>query len=74
MPSEYDRRVMLVYPTEKAMDILPEVVDIVKEWDSFLKAAFTAEEAELLDSLLMRAADRAGEFMERRHTAGENDT
>ena len=74
VPSEYDRRVMLVYPTEKATDVLPDVVDIVKEWDGFLKSAFTEEEAEMLDSLLMRAAERAGEFMERRQTSGENDT
>ncbi len=74
VPSEHDRRVMLVYPTEKAKEVLPEVVDIVKEWDSFLKSAFTAEEAEMLDALLRRAADKAGDYIERRQTTVENDT
>ena len=73
-PSEYDRRVMLVYPTEKANEVLPDVVDIVKEWDSFLKSAFTPEEAALLDSLLIRASEKAGEYMERRGLTVENDT
>ncbi len=73
-PSPNDRRVMLVYPTEKMNEILPEVVDIVKEWDSFLRSAFTEEESRLLDALLEKADAKASEFMERRSLTSENDT
>lgn len=72
-PDTADRRSMRVFPTEKAEAVYPEVADIVKRWDAFLKSAFTEEEAALLDGLLERAAERAGEFMERRDSIEDLD-
>ena len=56
---EADKRNLLVYPTEKAYAILPEVERVLSEWDEFLLDAFDEEERELLESLSSRLAARA---------------
>lgn len=58
-PCEADSRAMEVYPTEKALAVLPEVRAVLREWNESITADFTEEEkAQFLD-LLARAADRA---------------
>ena len=42
-----DRRQTRVYPTEKAIDILPRVREMIKGWNSYITEGFTEEEMEM---------------------------
>ena len=64
--SETDKRVLLVYPTEKALQLLPTIVDIHRAWRSYLTESFTEEELELFSSLLDRVAERAKNYVDNR--------
>ena len=59
--SEEDKRVMLVYPTEKAYDVLPRVREVVRSWNSYLTEDFTPEEMEQFNAMLSRITHRATE-------------
>ena len=52
-------RAMEVYPTEKALAVLPEVRAVLREWNECITADFTEEEKEQFKDLLARAAERA---------------
>jgi len=58
-PSEIDKRVMLVFPTQKAQDALPRLREIIHDWNELVAADFTEEELEQLRSMLARIAERA---------------
>ena len=60
--SEEDRRVILVYPTQKALDILPVVRETIHGWNHYLTEDFTEEEMEMYMSMTMRLAERAAEY------------
>ena len=57
-----DRRSVLVYPTQKALDALPEVRKTVTEWNDYLLSDLTEEERETLSALLDRLSARAKEY------------
>ena len=38
--SETDKRVMHVYPTQKMLDVLPNIKQIIGEWNAYLTADF----------------------------------
>lgn len=63
--SEKDRRVILVYPTEKMLGVLPEVRKATQEWKAYLTDGMTEEELSVLSELLERIAARAAEYAER---------
>lgn len=63
--SETDRRVTLVYPTQKAYDILPYAREITHQWNDYLTEGWTAEEIETLKTLLSRISDRATAYAQR---------
>lgn len=58
-PSETDKRVMLVYPTQKAEDTLPLLREIMHDWNAMIADDFSEEELELFRSMLARIAERA---------------
>ncbi|MBQ8342408.1 MAG: MarR family transcriptional regulator [Clostridia bacterium] len=58
-PSTEDRRVMLVYPTEKAIALLPALREVGGLWHAALTSGFTAEETALFETLLSRAMENA---------------
>lgn len=58
-PSETDKRVTLVYPTQKAQDTLPLLREIMHDWNTMIAEDFTEEELEQFRSMLARIADRA---------------
>jgi len=60
--SDEDRRVILVYPTEKALEVLPRVRETIHSWNSYLTEDFTEEEMEMYMSMTMRIAERAAEY------------
>lgn len=60
-PCEKDKRVMQVFPTRKALDILPEVKRLSAEWEDFITAGLTDEERSFFISILERMMERAAE-------------
>ena len=58
-PSPADRRVLLVHPTDKALEILPRLREVGSDWMSHLTRGFTEQECALFDSLLTRAMGNA---------------
>ena len=57
-----DRRQTLVYPTEKAFEVLPRVREIIKGWNSYITEDFTEEELEMYLAMTRRIAERAAEY------------
>lgn len=62
-PSESDRRVTLVYPTEKMKALLPEVRKIVEDWNAYLVEGLSPEEVEQFQSTLLKITLRAMEYV-----------
>ena len=63
--SEADKRVTLVFPTEKALAILPTVRAVIREWNELLTEGMDEEELERFAATLSRIAERAREYSER---------
>ncbi len=63
--SEQDRRMMEVCPTEKALALLPQIRQILTDWEGWITQDLTPEEIDLVTVLLgkmrARAAMCAGE-------------
>lgn len=65
-PSEADKRVMELYPTQKALDLLPQISDILKCWENCITKDLTEEEKAQLSFLLGKLKARATNYMEGR--------
>lgn len=63
--SEFDRRCLLVYPTQHALDILPEIRKTVSDWSDYLQEDFSDEERDMLAAMMARLSDRARAYIER---------
>ena len=64
VPSEADKRVMELYPTEKTLALLPQISDILLRWEKCITQDLSNEEKEILSSLLSKMSSRAGRYME----------
>jgi len=64
-PSEQDRRMLLIYPTEAAVSILLRLREIIRSWNDYLLEDFTEEERVLLQSMMERVSLRARSCIER---------
>jgi DNA-binding MarR family transcriptional regulator len=62
-PSDSDKRVMLVYPTQKMLDIYPKVKEIASEWNAYLTADIDPSELECFFSVLDKIAERAQNYL-----------
>lgn len=62
IPSEEDKREMLVYPTEKMLKLHPEVVKITKKWNSLLADGISEEELKIFHSILDKMLDKSIEI------------
>ena len=65
-PSPADKRVMELYPTQKALDLLPQIQSILTRWEDCITRDLTEEEKELVTMLLARMKVRASAYMEDR--------
>ena len=65
-PSESDKRVMELYPTEKTLNLLPQISDALKCWENCITHDLTEEEKELMTTLLSKMKARAAWYMEDR--------
>ena len=64
VPCQNDKRVMRLYPTEKATELLPQITQILDQWESCLTQGLTEDELEILATLLERMKLRASAWME----------
>ena len=62
--STEDKRVMELYPTEKTLELLPELRKVLSGWSRYLTQDFTEEEIELLAKMLSSMRERAAQWME----------
>ena len=63
-PSAADKRVIELYPTQKTLDLLPQITDMLMRWETCITNDLSDEEKELLSSLLRKMSDRAARYME----------
>lgn len=63
-PCTADKRVMKLYPTEKTLEMLPQIQQIMNCWESCLTHDLTQEEMDTLSALLARMKSRAAAWME----------
>ena len=54
-----DKRSILVYPTEKMLEILPQVRSITKEFNSLISAEIPKEELDIFFSVISRMEEKA---------------
>ena len=66
VPSAADKRVMELYPTEKTLEILPQINEMLMRWENCITHDLTEEEKELLTALLGKMSSRASRYMEDR--------
>ena len=65
-PSQADKRVMELYPTEKTLKLMPEITEVLDKWEDFLLADLSDEEVEHVHFVLQRMRDKASGWMEAR--------
>lgn len=57
-PSESDKRVLCVYPTQQMLDVQPGLQAAMDQWEQTLLQDLTEEEKEQLNALLARVRER----------------
>ena len=63
-PSAEDKRVMELYPTEKTLELMPQIRQVLRSWRSYLMEGLSEEEIAVLDKALTSMRSRAGDWME----------
>lgn len=63
-PSQEDKRAMELYPTEKTLELLPRIRQILGRWSRYLTQDLTEEEVEVLSRVLTSMKARATIWME----------
>ena len=63
-PGAEDKRVMELYPTEKTLELMPQIRQVLRSWRSYLMEGLSEEEIAVLDKALTSMRSRAGDWME----------
>ena len=63
-PSATDKRIMQLFPTQKTLDLLPQISQVLVDLESYLTEELSEEEKELLENLLTRMLNKASDWME----------
>ena len=63
-PSATDKRIMQLFPTQKTLDLLPQITQLLTGLESCLTADMTEQETELLENLLQRMLAKASDWMD----------
>ena len=64
--SETDRRITLVYPTQKANELFPKILEVSHGWHEFLFDAIEEDERELFMTLLEKIVKRATSYVDQK--------
>ena len=59
-----DKRVMKLYPTEKTLQMLPQLRSVMATWESLLTFGLSEEEVKILSVLVQRMKEKASVWME----------
>lgn len=62
--SDIDRRLTLVYPTQKAEDLLPRIREVSDGWHEYLFGALDDSEREVFITLLEKVTNRATSYID----------
>lgn len=57
--SPNDGRKLLIYPTQKALEVRPKIEEILKEWNQIILEGYEKEEQEVLGEALSDMMERA---------------
>lgn len=60
---EKDKRILLVYPTKKAEDILPKLREISSNWNEFLLDSLTDDERDSFEIIIEKLTKRATDYV-----------
>ena len=58
-PHEEDKRQLLVFPTQKAIDLYPTLRQVIRQWNAALLENIPEEQQEVLSAFLHQLLDRA---------------
>jgi MarR family transcriptional regulator for hemolysin len=58
-PSLQDRRLQLVFPTDKAAEVYPRVRALMKRWNELITEDLTQEEQQMVISLMQKISEKA---------------
>ena len=62
-PSDSDKRITLVFPTQKMLDLLPHMRQLIDEWDSYLFEGLSPQELEQFEATLLKITQRAQQYV-----------
>lgn len=60
-----DRRCLRVYPTDRALEILPQIRQVVRQWNDYLLEGLSEPEREALIATMERVSERAQTYIRR---------
>lgn len=63
-PCTKDKRITRLNPTEKALELVPQIKAVARAWEEYVTEEFSPEELQTLESLLGRMKQRARQWME----------
>lgn len=63
--NDRDRRAVLLYPTQKLLNVLPKIREVLAKWRALVTEGFTEEEREQLSRLSEKMVENARRYMER---------
>ena len=64
IPSTSDKRIMELHPTQKTLDLMPQIAPVLRQWEACLTANLTEDEISALETLLSRMRECASAWME----------
>ena len=63
-PSQTDKRVMMLFPTEKTLELIPMIRKHLSEWENMITDGMTPDEVTMLQTVLKKMKERAASWME----------
>lgn len=60
-----DKRIMQIFPTQKAMDVLPEIDRVVKSWNAYVTSDLTEAEMTFLLATMEKITQKAREYVKK---------
>ena len=62
-PSPSDKRVLQLHPTQKAQDLMPQLREIVEQWDQQIMAGLTENEVQTVAAILQKMKENAARWV-----------
>ncbi len=61
-----DKRILHIYPTQKLLDLMPEIKQISRNWNKYLTDDISEDEINIFESVLEKICDRAERYIDER--------